>query len=161
MIFIKTNRLLLRTFQSEDLNTLFNYRNDLNCSKYQRWENCSLKYLESLIQKNKPLKILDKKTLQLAIAMNSTNKIVGDVYIGFKNKTITLGYTIASKYQRKGYAYEMLRSLIDYVFDTFPQHEIVCMVHPDNEPSLQLLKKLNFKDEGYEKSIESIVYSLS
>ena len=161
MIFIKTNRLLLRTFQSEDLDTLFNYRNDLNCSKYQRWENSSLEYLESLIQQNKPLKILDKKTLQLAIAMNSTNEIVGDVYIGFKNKTITLGYTISTKYQRKGYAYEMLKSLIDYIFDTFPQYEIVCMVHPDNEPSLQLLKKLNFKDEGYEKSIESIVYSLS
>ncbi len=161
MIFIKTNRLLLRNFQSEDLNTLFNYRNDLNCSKYQRLENSSLEYLESLIQKNKPLKILDKKTLQLAIALNSTNEIVGDIYIGFKNKTITLGYTISTKYQRKGYAYEILKSLIDYVFDTFPQHEIVCMVHPSNEPSLQLLKKLNFKDEGYEKSIKSIVYSLS
>lgn len=78
-----------------------------------------------------------------------TNELIGDIYLAFKDKTITLGYTIAPKHQRKGYAYEILQSIIFYFFNNFDEYEIVCMVHHDNKTSKMLLEKLNFENEGY------------
>lgn len=160
MIFLETKRLVLRNLQVEDLNTLFEYRNDPHCAKYQRWNDTSVEYLEALIEKNKLAKILDKKTMQVAIGLKTSYELIGDMFIAFKDNTITLGYTISTKYQRNGYAYEMLKEVIDYIFDNFENYEIVCLVHPNNEPSINLLEKLNFKNEGYVKVIDSIVFSI-
>lgn len=161
MIFIRTQRLFLRNLKSKDLYALFNYRNDLRCSKYQRWEDTSIDFLESLIKNNENSKISNKQTLQLAISLNGTDEIIGDLFIAFKDTVITLGYTIDFKFQRNGYAYEILSNLIAYLLDIFSNYEIVCLVHPENKSSIKLLNKLNFKNEGYEKSINSIIYSLN
>ena len=160
LIILQTERLLLRNFKDDDLNSLFNYRNDPNCAKYQSWSNASREHLQSFIEEEKNKTIKDE-TVQLAIALKSTNELIGDIYIAFKNKTITLGYTIAPKYQRKGYAYEILQALICHLFKIFEEYEFVCMVHPENEASKRLLKKLSFENEGYLKELDSVVYSLN
>lgn len=161
MVFLETKRLVLRNLKYEDLNTLFEYRNDPHCAKYQRWDNTSLDYLKGLIEKNNTARILDKKTMQVAIGLKSSNELIGDMFIAFKDNTITLGYTIATKHQRNGYAYEILKGVMTYIFDNFSNYEIACLVHPNNEPSIKLLEKLNFKNEGYVKSIDSVVFSIN
>ena len=83
------------------------------------------------------------------------------IYIAFKEKVITLGYTIDPKYQRKGYAYEILKSFINYLYNKFYEYEIVCMVHPNNEASKKLLEKLNFNNKGYLEQVDSLLYSLN
>ena len=159
-IILNSENLVLRNLHKDDLETLFEYRNDEHCAKYQRWEDTSLDYLKNLIENNQDKNILDKETLQLAIALASTNELVGDVFVAFKDKVITLGYTISPKYQRMGFAYEIIKALIKYIFDNFKGYEIVCLVHPENEPSKNLLDKLNFKNEGYVEKIDSIIYSM-
>lgn len=160
-IILKSENLALRNLCKDDLDTLFEYRNDENCAKYQRWEDTSLEYLRKLIDTNEEKSILEEKNLQLGIALLSDNELIGDMFVAFKDKTITLGYTISPKYQRRGYAYEILKALIEYIFYNFEGYEIVCLVHPDNEPSKRLLKKLEFKNEGYAEKIDSIVYVLN
>lgn len=158
---LKSENLLLRNLQNDDLNNLFEYRNDENCAKYQRWEDTSLEHLKDFIEINKNKSILDEENLQLAIALSSNNELIGDMFVGFKDKTISLGYTISPKYQRRGYAYEILKSTIDYIFNNFKGYEIACLVHSDNKPSKNLLKKLEFESEGYVEKIDSIVYILN
>lgn len=36
---------------------------------------------------------------------------------------------------------------------------MVGLVYPENEPSIKLLEKLEFKSEGYVEQLDSIVYS--
>lgn len=158
-IILETNRLILRNFKDDDLDILCEYRNDINCSRYQSWSNTSREYLRNFI-KNEKVKTLNSSRIQLAIANKNTKELLGDIYIAFKNKTITLGYTISTKNQRRGYAYEILQGSIEYLFNIFPEYEIVCMVHPENKASKNLLKKLDFKNEGYEEQINSIIYSM-
>jgi RimJ/RimL family protein N-acetyltransferase len=158
-MILETERLLLRNFKYDDLDLLYKYRNELNCAKYQSWDDTSREYLQSFIKEEKN-KIVKGETLQLAISLKNNNELIGDTYIAFKNKTITLGYTISPQHQRKGYAYEILQSIISHLFKNFDDHEIVCMVHPDNEASKMLLEKLNFENEGYLKEIDSLIYSL-
>lgn len=158
-MILETKRLILRNFKDNDLDRLFEYRNDTNCGKYQRWKDTSIESLKDLISKNKNSRI-DGNTVQLAISLKSTEELIGDVFIAFKDKVITLGYTIAPKYQRNGYAFEIISAIKDYLLDNFEGYEVVGLVHPDNEASKKLLEKLNFINEGYAKVIDSIIYSM-
>ncbi|MGL5755528.1 MAG: GNAT family N-acetyltransferase [Paraclostridium sp.] len=159
-VILETDRLILRKFKSEDLDSLYEYRNDEECGRYQRWENTELEYLKEFIEneKNKELK---EDNIQVAIELKANKQLIGDIFIAFKEKTVTIGYTISPKYQRKGYAYETLKELINYIFERFTSYdEIVAMVHPDNLPSKNLIEKLNFKKEGYFEKVSSIIYSM-
>ena len=141
---IETDRLVLRNFKEKDIDILYSYRNNKNCSKYQRWENTSI----------------SNDSLQLAIAHKKNDDLVGDIFIARKEKCITIGYTVDFKHHRKGYAHEIINALISYLFDNFKGYELVALVHPDNEPSKNLLEKLNFESEGYAEKLDSIVYCL-
>ena len=156
---IETDRLVLRNFKEKDINILYSYRNNKNCSKYQRWENTSKEFLTNFIKEER-LKTISNDSLQLAIAHKKNDDLVGDIFIARKEKCITIGYTVNFKHHRKGYAYEIINALISYLFDNFKGYELVALVHPDNEPSKNLLEKLNFESEGYAEKLDSIVYCL-
>ncbi|MGL4336441.1 MAG: GNAT family N-acetyltransferase [Turicibacter sp.] len=156
---VESDRMILRYFEENDLTILYDYRNNRDCSKYQRWDDTSKEYLKNFI-KEQSLKTLNDDSLQLAIADKQSNVLVGDIFIAFKEKCITIGYTIDAKYHRQGYAFEMIKELIRYLFDNFKDYEIVALVHPNNEPSKKLLEKLGFKNEGYVQKLDSEVYSL-
>ena len=156
---IETDRLVLRNFKEKDIDILYSYRNNKNCSKYQRWENTSKEFLINFIKEER-LKTISNDSLQLAIAHKKNDDLVGDIFIARKEKCITIGYTVDFKHHRKGYAHEIINALISYLFDNFKGYELVALVHPDNEPSKNLLEKLNFESEGYAEKLDSIVYCL-
>lgn len=156
---IETDRLILRKFEEKDIYILHSYRNNETCKKYQRWDNTTKEYLKNFI-KEEELKTIKDDRLQLAIAHKENDDLVGDIFIAFRGKCITIGYTIDYRYHRNGYAYEIIKTLITYLFDNFKGYEIVGLVHPDNEASKKLLEKLNFYNEGYVEKLNSLVYSL-
>jgi [ribosomal protein S5]-alanine N-acetyltransferase len=158
-IILESDRLVIRNLKSDDITSLYEYRNDYNCAKYQAWADTSKKYLKEFIE-NQKNKTIEDNRLQLAIAIKTTNELIGDIFVSIKDRTISLGYTIKPKFQRQGYAYETLKEFIKYLFNRFKGYEIVCMVHPENEASKNLLKKMNFINEGYFEKRNSIVYSL-
>lgn len=158
MVFIETERLIVRNFKKEDFDKFYRYRNDKECSKYQRWNDNSYNGLKRFMQGEMD-KTLDSSKIQLAISKKD-GELVGDIFLGVKRGTATLGYTISKESQRNGYAFECLESFIKYILLELDLDEIVCLVHPDNERSINLLKKLNFKSEGFEKKLGSLVFSL-
>lgn len=50
---IETDRLVLRNFKEKDIDILYSYRNNKNCSKYQRWENTSKRISYKLYKRRK------------------------------------------------------------------------------------------------------------
>ncbi|MGG7057860.1 GNAT family N-acetyltransferase [Clostridium nigeriense] len=155
----ETKRLILRSFRDTDIDELFDYRNNYECKKYQRYDDTSKNYLINLINVNKNIVFLSEAEQHLAITLK-TGELIGDLSIFFKNRTITIGYTISYKYQRNGYAYEILSNLIKEIHDKYKNYEIVAMTEKGNEASINLLKKLGFSNEGYEEKIESYIFSL-
>lgn len=156
---LETKRLVLRNFKDTDINELFEYRNHPKCNLYQRYDDTSKSYLKKFITANKNNIFLSPKEQHLAITLKS-GELVGDLSIFFKNITITLGYTISYKHQRKGYAFEILSKVIEVIHNKYSNYEIVAMVDKDNIASIGLLEKLEFKNEGYEEKIKSYIYSL-
>lgn len=154
---LTTDRLDIRNLTTDDLDILYEYRNDKECSKYQRWEDNSKLYIEYLIDKEK-YKVFGVDTGNFAIVNKTSNVIVGDIFFSIKDKTITLGYTMSPQHQRKGYAFEILSEALLYIDKNFKDYETVALVDPLNEPSIKLLEKLEFVRDGYIEKLKSILY---
>ena len=71
---------------------------------------------------------------------------------------VSLGYTVSYKHHRKGYAFEALTALIEWLHARWPKKEFICFTEPENEASMALLKKLGFRDMGYIETKTSQVF---
>lgn len=60
-----------------------------------------------------------------------------------------LGYKLGENYCHRGYMQEGLSFLIPLVMKELCLHRMEAYVQPDNQPSIRLLSKLGFVEEGY------------
>lgn len=68
----------------------------------------------------------------------------------------TLGYKLSEHACHQGYMREALSFLIPVFLKELKLHRIEAYVQPDNLPSIQLLTKLGFQEEGYLTSYAEI-----
>ena len=160
MVFLETQRLFLRNVSTGDVETMYDYRNNEICARYQRGQakehDKILKLAEN--RRNDVLGIEDN--CFIAAALKNTNEMIGEIVVMPCEGTISLGYTFSYKHHRKGYAYEALSALIDYLHKAYPDWDFISFTDPENIPSMALLKKLGYKDMGYLRSKDSLVFGL-
>jgi [ribosomal protein S5]-alanine N-acetyltransferase len=63
-------------------------------------------------------------------------------------RTCLTGYELARQAQGQGYMTEALRAIFAWGFETMELERIEAQVHPLNTPSLALLRRLGFVEEG-------------
>ena len=63
-------------------------------------------------------------------------------------RTCLTGYELARHAQGQGYMTEALRAIYAWAFETMAVERIEAQVYPRNAPSLALLKRLGFVEEG-------------
>jgi RimJ/RimL family protein N-acetyltransferase len=156
-IIFKSNRLYVRYFKVSDLETIYKYRNDIRCSKYQTWADTSLNELKAFIYELRNKKI-GKDWIQLAIIRSEDDLHLGDIYLNFDESSISIGYTIDADFHRQGYGYEILVELLKYLKDNFKQKSILAKVFIPNIASINLLHKLKFKRVGTIKKDDTFIF---
>lgn len=57
-----------------------------------------------------------------------------------------IGFSVLPSYYRQGYTLEAARAVLEYARDQLKLDEILGLVHPDNEASIALLKKIGIPD---------------
>ncbi len=69
-----------------------------------------------------------------------------------------LGFVIAPKWQGQGIAYEICDAILEYGWKTYEFESVQALVMPENTSSLNLCRKLGFRQEEkvYEKGMEYI-----
>lgn len=153
-MFLHTQRLLIRNFSTSDLEPFLAYRNDPEVAKYQSW---SLPYTrekaEAFIREMQDVHAPKQGDwLQLALELKDTGAMIGDVVFGVREddaRQATVGFTIASAYQRNGYASEALTTLLDYLFEDVDMHRVVADCDVENIGSWKTLEKLGFRREAH------------
>jgi RimJ/RimL family protein N-acetyltransferase len=156
-IIFKSSRLYVRYFKVSDLETIYKYRNDIRCSKYQTWSDTSLDELKAFIYELRNKKI-GKEWIQLAIIRSEDDLHIGDIYLNFDESSISIGYTIDADYHRQGYGYEILVELLKYLKDNYKQKSILAKVFIPNIASINLLHKLKFKRVGTIKKDDTFIF---
>ena len=158
MIFLETDRLHLRSVEAQDEGVMFDYRNDIRCSRYQRGQKRARHQIRELIGKRKADVLSDQANCMVAIALRETGEMIGEIVVMPQESTFSLGYTLHYAYHRKGYAFEALSALIAHLHGLQPGWEFISFVHPDNEASMGLLRKLGYRDLGSIPGMESQVF---
>ena len=158
MISLKTQRLTLRNVAVKDANTIFDYRNNELCAKYQRNQTQTLDGIQDLIEAHKHDILSVDAPAFVAVALANTDEMIGEIVVMPNEGTISLGYTFHYHHHRKGYAFEALHLLTDLLHEQYPDWDFICFTEPENEPSMALLRKLGYRDMGYLPRLESRVF---
>ena len=158
MIFIETDRLVLRNVESKDADIMHDYRNNEICARYQRGQTKDFEGIVQLVERRRADVMSMDAPFLIAVALKETDEMVGEIVVMPEDGTISLGYTFSYKHHRKGYAHEALTALINMLHERYPEWDFISFTEPENEPSMALLKKLGYKDMGYIPSMESQVF---
>lgn len=141
----ETERLILRRYNKEDAQDLYEYLSDSEVVKYEPYkpqtfdETC--KNLEWRIGTDE----------MIAVELKSSHKMIGNVYLGKRDfETLEIGYAFNRKYWGCGYAAESCRALIQQAFSN-GVHRIYAECDPNNKGSWKLLEALGFQREAHHR----------
>lgn len=158
MIKIETQRLMLSNVTPEDAPTMFDYRNNEVCARYQRGQTKDLPGIIELLTRRQNDSISDQENFMVGVRLKESNQFIGEIVAMPNDGCFSIGYTFHYAQHRKGYAYEALKALTDLLHERYPSMEFISFTEPENTASRNLLKKLGYKDMGYVPKLTSQVY---
>ena len=158
MIFLETDRLILRQIREKDAAIMFDYRNNEICARYQRGQTKDLPGIQALIEKRRNDILGIEGNCMVAVALKCSDEMIGEIVVMPDDRCFSSGYTFSYRYHRMGYAFEALSALTDLLHGHYPDWEFVSFVEPENIPSKALLKKLGYEYLGYAEKLTSDVF---
>ena len=147
---LKTPRLLLRAIQQSDAQLLHRNFSDPQTVLYSNAPAPSLEKVQQVIDiwsEN----FQKQQGIRWGITIKEQNAVIGSC--GYKNiikkhRRAGIGYEIFADYRRQGFMSEALNALIQFGFEVIELNRIEATVDCDNLPSILLLHKLGFTEEG-------------
>ena len=168
---IKTERLLLRQINNEDVNEIFILRSDERVMRYI--DKSPAQSLDDAYEFLTRIAELEKNTeaVTWGIALKDELHLVGTICLWNIQKEhyrAEVGYNLLPDYWGKGIMQESIKEVIDYGFNVMKLHSIEANVNPDNAASIRLLERNKFKREAYYKEnfyfngkfLDTAIYSL-
>lgn len=147
-ITIETTDLILRRFTEEDWKDLYEYLSNPVVVEYEPYEVYSQE--ECVVEAKR--RSLDKNFF--AVVLKSENKVIGNLYFSKGDfDTWELGYVFNLVYQKRGYATQGAKALIDYAIKNCKARRIVARCNTKNISSWRLMERLQMRREGHYKKI--------
>lgn len=152
---LTTERLVIAMMRPHHAASFVVYRNHPDIARYQDW---TVPFTAGMAERMMgDQSALDGLTgdewVQLAIELRAcepTGIAIGDVAVGIHDsgRQATIGYSISTGEQGKGYATEAVAAVIDLLFGEAGIHRIAASIDPQNVASRRVLDKLGFRFEG-------------
>lgn len=141
----ETERLVLRRYRQTDLQDLYEYLSNPKVVEFEPYKTMTMEEVES------SLKWRISTDEMIAVELKTTNKMIGNVYLGKREfESLEIGYVFNEHYWKKGYAIESCETLIKLAFQS-GIHRVYANCDPDNPNSWLLLERMGFIKEGYLK----------
>ena len=139
----ETERLILRRYQEEDLQDLFEYLSDPEVVAYEPYKPLTLQETKE----NLEWRIGTEE--MIAVELKDTRKMIGNVYLGKREfEALEIGFVFNRHYWGQGYAAEACKVLIQQAFSN-GIHRIYAECDPRNTRSWKLLEALGFQREAH------------
>ncbi|MEM8618424.1 MAG: GNAT family N-acetyltransferase [Actinomycetota bacterium] len=149
---LRTDRVLLRPPRISDLDALVARRNEPEIAVLQSWALPYLRadgeaLLRAAVEMGGPQ--VDRWWM-LTITDPTDSVIYGDLALRLKweGRTAEIGFTLARKNWRQGYASESAAALIEHLFVERDVHRVEALLHPDNRASAHVLERCGLLYEG-------------
>lgn len=143
MSIIDTDRLVIRRYKKEDGQDLYEYLSDQEVVRFEPYEPFTKEAAEE-----EAVKRVDIASFY-AVELKEEHKLIGNIYFEKGDfDTWEIGYVFNRHYQRKGYATEAAKALIEMAFNKWGARRIIAMCNPINERSWKLMERLGMRREG-------------
>jgi RimJ/RimL family protein N-acetyltransferase len=151
---LTTERLVLRRFRPEDLDTFVAYRSDPLIARYQGWEapypaGQARQFMQQL-QDSHP--DTPGEWFQFAISLRGADGLIGDcgAHVQAEDpRQAEIGFTLAPRYQGYGYATEAVRRLLHYLLIERGKHRVRASCDDRNTRSAAVLERVGMRREGH------------
>jgi RimJ/RimL family protein N-acetyltransferase len=156
---LDTERLTIRRFRSDDLDSFVAYRADADVARFQSWENFTraegVAFIEEMARQHPDT---PGEWFQFAIELKSTGAMIGDCALhafADRRTEAEIGFSLASANQGHGYAYEAVAGLLAYAFGTLGKSRIEALTDMRNSRSIAVLERLGFvRDAAKREPVE-------
>jgi len=165
-----TGRLVLRQLRPTDDKEIMVLRSNEKILQFLVIPKCNnLLEAKQFIDKiNNSIK--NNESIYWGITEKNDETLIGTIClwnISKENFRAEVGYALHPDFQRKGFMSEAMNVVLDYGFTKMELHSIEAHVHPDNQPSINLLQKKGFIEEALFKEnvffngkfLDTVVYS--
>lgn len=149
MKLLETERLILRTWKTEDQDAYFNINQDPKVVEYLCGSLTLQEVEEFILAMNSQQ---DKYGYTLwATELKETGKLLGFIGLNYTaweahfTPAVEIGWRLGSQYWGKGYATEGAKAVRDYGFNTIGLKEIVSLTVPANKRSQRVMEKIGMK----------------
>lgn len=146
---IKTDRLVLRPFQLEDVGDVFAYAQDPRWSRYLRIlpRPYEREHAEQFIARQ----LLLDRIIHPSWAITLERPVIGGVNLrfNFEHRSAEIGYSVARNHWKKGVCTEAARAVIDAAFRTHEDlNRVYARADADNAGSQRVMEKIGMVKEG-------------
>ncbi len=149
-VVLKTNRLILRPFNEDDLEDLFEYASVEGVGERAGW-----KHHENIAETTQILEMFIKEKKTFAVVLKENNKVIGSIGIEkygreeslsefFDYKGREIGFVLSKDYWGQGLMLEALKGVIEYCFNELDYDFLLCGHFDFNTQSARVQEKLGF-----------------
>lgn len=155
-VLLETKRLVLKILTEADTSEVLEYylRNKNYLSNWEPVrdkEFYTLTYQQSQIA-NELILMREGRLFKVWISEKGDNSLIGSVALNNivlgAFQSCHLGYKLDEQKINKGYMTEALNEVIEYAFNELQLHRIEANIMPNNLPSIRVVEKLGFYNEG-------------
>ena len=162
-LVIETERLILRPMRMSDVDDLLEYQSQPEIVKYIPWPPRTREQVIEAAQKTIATGKFDMQEendyIVLVWELKSgpdvhgihIGKVIGQSNMGLRSQRDSfsdIGWVTHPAFQRKGYALEATRALMQYAFENLPLNRIIADIDTRNPESAAMAEKLGMRREG-------------
>jgi len=151
-MILRTERLLLREFNTADFSEVFDYQNDSHYLRYYPWSVRTFLEVKNVVQSFIDQQHERPRTkFQLSIILKSKDRLIGNCGIRkghLEDKDAEIGYEISPQHWGLGYATEAARAILDFGFTDLKLHRISATTIVENIASVSVMQKLGMQKEA-------------
>ena len=149
----QTDKVLLRAFEHDDVERVVRNRNAKDSNLFWLYDAIKLPRTPEQIRDEyeKMLKDWEKEDRCLLCIENSEADVVGDIIVWqtkLPERYFVYGVQIEEKWQRKGYAKDALKILLDFYFNELGYNKVEASVYGYNAGSQSFHERFGFTLEG-------------
>lgn len=151
---LATERLRLRPVTADDLDPIHAYLSRPDVCRYLLHEP------RSRDQVAKGLTLAEGRTglrgdgdgVRLAVIRTEDDRLLGELVLGVESAgmaCVEIGWVFHPDHGGRGYATEAARAGLRFAFETLTAHRVIAQLHPANEASVRLCRRLGMRQEAH------------
>jgi RimJ/RimL family protein N-acetyltransferase len=151
---LRTERLILRLFTSDDLDAVYDMQSRPEVARYLYWSPRDRRgAADSLREKLKCSSIeVEGDILNLAVTRSRGGPVIGDLmlhYVSAAHRQAEIGYVFHPDAQGEGLATEAARAVVDLAFRELGVHRVFGQIDARNIASARVLERVGMRREAH------------